>query len=158
QKLTEIRSQTPCPRQPRLPGQRCPIMEALLRALPPRPKSAIGRHAITTVLVGVSFLFVVGLQGQGGVLGLYLLFPAIFLSAVLLDRGAGIYSAVLSTVFVGCYLLVRPGGDTLPPNELLLALVIFVLIALGLAIVSEGLRTAWERAASAERTKDLLLN
>jgi two-component sensor histidine kinase len=43
------------------------------------------------------------------------------------------------------------------PRELAVSLVIFIVVALGLAIVSEGLRTAWERAALAERTKDLLL-
>jgi len=37
------------------------------------------------------------------------------------------------------------------------SLVGFIVVALGVAIVSEGLRTAWERAAAAEQTKDVLL-
>ncbi|MER8956872.1 hypothetical protein NKJ72_20755 [Mesorhizobium sp. M0045] len=36
-------------------------------------------------------------------------------------------------------------------------MVIFVVVALGLAVISEGLRTAYQRAAEAERAKDLLL-
>lgn len=130
-------------------------MEHVLRALPPRPRSAVVRYGITTLLVMLCFLVVVGQYGRAGLLGFYLLFPAILLAAVLFDRSAGIYAAALSTLLL--YLLMKPANRLLLPNELILSLVIFVLLALGLAVISDGLRVAWERAAAAERAKDLLL-
>lgn len=130
-------------------------MEQILRALPPKPKSTAIRYGVTTVLVGLCFLAVLGLQGISGALGWYLMFPAIFLPSILFDRGSGIYAAALSTILL--YLLIRPPGALLLPVGIAAGLVIFLVLALGLALISEGLRTAWERAEAAERAKDLLL-
>jgi two-component sensor histidine kinase len=130
-------------------------MEQILRLLPPPPRSALVRYGLSTALVGVCFLALLGLQGQGGLLAFYLLFPAIFASSVLFGRKAGAYATALSALLL--YLLMRPADSVLLPRELSLAIGIFVLVALGLAIVSAGLRTAWQRAAHAEQTKDLLL-
>jgi two-component sensor histidine kinase len=51
--------------------------------------------------------------------------------------------------------LVTPAGTVLLPREFILPLLLFVLVALGFAIVSASLRRAWEQAAAAERAKDL---
>ncbi|WP_352671778.1 histidine kinase dimerization/phosphoacceptor domain -containing protein [Mesorhizobium sp. M0166] len=83
------------------------------------------------------------------------MFPAIFLASVLFDRGSGLYSTVLSTVLL--YFEAKPTGTFLLPAGLVLPMVIFVVVALGLAVISERLRTAYQRAAEAERAKDLLL-
>lgn len=53
--------------------------------------------------------------------------------------------------------MLTPTGSILIPSEFILPLVLFVAIAVGFAVISEGLRTAWDRAATAERAKDLLL-
>jgi two-component sensor histidine kinase len=74
---------------------------------------------------------------------------------VLFSRGSGIYAAALSSVLL--YVLVTPQGDLLLPRVYILPLAGFAVTAVGLAIVSEALRTAWERAAAAEQAKDLLL-
>jgi len=81
--------------------------------------------------------------------------PAIFLASVLFDRSSGIYATALSAVLL--YLLVKPAESLLPPQPYILPLLTFVLVASGLAIVSEGLRAAWDRAVAAERAKDMLL-
>jgi two-component sensor histidine kinase len=130
-------------------------MEQLLRVLPPRRQPAVLRYGVTAVLVGICFLALLGLQGRGGVLGFYLLFPAICASALLFDRAAGVFATALSALLL--YLVMKPTASMLLGNELVLALAILLIVALGLAIVSDGMRTAWERAAAAERTKDLLL-
>jgi two-component sensor histidine kinase len=130
-------------------------IEHILRMLPSQPQSAVTRLAVTMLLVGLCFLMALGLHTRAGVLGFYLMFPAVFIASVLFGSGAGLLATVLSTVLL--YLLVRPVGDLLPSGELVLALVVFVAVALGLAVVSDALRTAWERAAAAERAKDLLL-
>ena len=130
-------------------------MDQFLRMLPKRPQPPVLRYGVTAVLVAFCFLVLIGLRDHGGPLGFYLLFPAIFAGSVLFDRGAGIFATGLCTILL--YLLMRPAGIFLLSNGLLLQLVIFAFVALLLAIISEGLRTAWDRAVAAERTKDLLL-
>src|SRR5262245_14151413 len=129
--------------------------QTFLRWLPPRPHSFLVRYSTTAVLVGVGFVALVGLQGRGGLLGFYLLFPAIFVASILFNRGAGVFAVALSCLLL--YLFLRPAGSILLPAEFIVPLVIFAVVALGLAIVSEALRSAWEHATNAERAKDLLL-
>jgi two-component sensor histidine kinase len=99
-------------------------------------------------------LIAAGLQRQSGVLGFYVMLPAVFASSILFDRGSGFLATGLSTVVL--YFLARSPHFGVP-REFLLPLVLFAVIGFGLALVSEGLRVAWERAIKAERTKDLLL-
>jgi two-component sensor histidine kinase len=129
-------------------------MEELLKHLPPRPRSAFVRLGLSTALVLFSFVLLIGLQREG-LLAFYILLPAVFVAAVLFNRGSGIYSAVLSTGLL--YLLLTPQGDLLLPRSFILPLAGFAATAVGFAIVSEALRMAWERAAAAEQAKDLLL-
>jgi two-component system, sensor histidine kinase PdtaS len=130
-------------------------MEPLLRMLPARPQPLAIRYGVTSVLVGLCFLTLMGLQGRSGFLAFYLLFPAIFAASVLFDRGSGVFATLVSAVLV--YLLMKPSDSFLLPGDVAVSLVGFIVVALGVAIVSEGLRMAWERAAAAEQTKDLLL-
>src|SRR5262245_27482029 len=123
--------------------------QSFLRWLPSRPQSFLVQYGATAVLVGIGFLALVGLEGRAGLLGFYLMFPAIFAASVLFDRGAGVFAVVLSCVLL--YLFLKPADGILLPAEFVLPVVIFALVALGLAIVSEALRTAWERAGMAER-------
>jgi two-component sensor histidine kinase len=129
--------------------------QTFLRWLPSRPHSFLVQYGVTAVLIGVAFLALVGLQGRGGLLGFYLLFPAIFAASVLFNRGAGVFAVVFSCVLL--YLFLKSSGSLFVPAEFILPLVIFALAALGFAIVSAALRGAWEHAADAERAKDLLL-
>jgi two-component sensor histidine kinase len=131
------------------------FVEQVLQMLPTRPQPLAVRFGVTALLVGLCFLLLMGLQGRGGVLGFYLLFPAIFSASILFDRGSGVFATLLAALLI--YLLMRPTGTFLLPGELAANLAIFLVAALGLALVSEGLRTAWERAIAAERSKDLLL-
>src|SRR5262245_19679585 len=64
-------------------------MEPLLRMLPARPQPLAVRYGVTSVLVGLCFLTLMGLQGRSGLLAFYLLFPAIFAASVPFDRGSG---------------------------------------------------------------------
>lgn len=129
-------------------------MEHFLKHLPPIPRSALVRLAYSTGLVAFCFVLVIGMQREG-LLAFYVLLPAVFAASVLFSRGSGIYAAVLSTVLL--YVLITPQGELLLPRAYILPLAGFVVTAIGLAIVSEALRTAWERAAAAEQAKDVLL-
>ena len=130
-------------------------MEYLLERLPTKPHSAALRIAITTGLVAVSFVLLVGLQQRAGVLGMFVLLPAIAFVAVLFDRTAGIYATVLSTAIL--YVILTPQGDVLLPRPLILPLLLFLFVGLAFVICGDGMRSAWQRAAAAERDKDLLL-
>jgi two-component system, sensor histidine kinase PdtaS len=130
-------------------------MEHILSLLPRKPRSVLVRFAITTALVGLSFVLLLALRQRGGLLGFYLLLPCIFLASVVFDRTAGLFATVLSTALL--YVLLTPNGSVLLPRVYVLPLAAFAAIALGFAIMSEALRTAWERAAAAEKAKDLLL-
>src|SRR5262249_35160585 len=123
--------------------------QTFLRWLPPRPQSFVVRYSTTAVLVGVGFLALVGLEGRGGVLGFYLLFPAIFAASVLFSRGTGIFAVALSCLLL--YLFLKPAGSMWLAAGFIFPLAFFALLAVGLAIVSEALRTAWEHAVDAER-------
>lgn len=123
--------------------------------LPKRPQPALIRYGVSATLVVVCFSVLVALRDHGGPIGFYVLLPAIFAAAVLYDRSAGIFSTILCTALL--YLLMRPDGMLPLGRGLLLQLLLFIVIALGVTVVSDGLRSAWERATAAERTKDLLL-
>lgn len=129
--------------------------QTVLRRLPARPQPRLVRYCTAVVMVGLSFLAFVGLQGHGGLLGFYLLFPAIFAASVLFDRRAGVFAVALSCLLL--FFLLRTPGSILLPAELILPLLIFALVALGIVIASDALRRAWEHAVDAERAKDLLL-
>jgi len=129
-------------------------VEHFLKHLPPIPRFALVRLAYSTGLVAFCFVLVIGMQ-RGGLIAFYALLPAVLAASVLFSRGSGIYSAALSTVLL--YVLLTPQGDLLLPRLYILPLAGFAVTAVGLAIVSEALRTAWERAAAAEQAKELLL-
>jgi two-component sensor histidine kinase len=131
-------------------------MPHFVDAFPSRPRSRVIRYVLATLFVGAFFLLVIGIQGRGRPEGFFVLLPAIFFASVLCDLGCGIYAAALSTVLL--YVLVLPPHAFLAPARFALPLAIFLFFALGLAILSDGLRAAWDRASAAERTKDLLLH
>ena len=128
-------------------------MDALLRHLPTKPQPLVVRYGATVALVALFYVLVIGVQGEDRSVGFYFMFPAIFLASVLFDHGSGLLATLLSTGLL--YFRLAPGRE--PPPSLAFHLVAFALIGVGLAIASEGLRLAWERALAAEREKDLLL-
>lgn len=131
-------------------------MENLLLLLPDRPASIVLRYALTTLIVGICFLLQLGVELQSGFFGLFLLLPGIFIASLVFDRGSGFYATILS-VALSVLILIRPGGGFGPLSQHLVPLVLFVLIGLGVATVSEALRNALEKAVRAERAKDLAL-
>lgn len=128
-----------------------PITSVLAR----RPRTRAARYLISTLLVGLFFLLVVLVQGSGRPECFFILLPAIFLAAVTCGGDCGIYAALSSGALL--YGLVLPPHDIVLPGRFVPALVIFLVAALGLAALSDALRSAWDRASAAERAKDLLL-
>ena len=119
-------------------------MENLLLLLPDRPASIVLRYALTTLIVGICFLLQLGVELQSGFFGLFLLLPGIFIASLVFDRGSGFYATILS-VALSVLILMRPGGGFGLLSQHLVPLVLFVLIGLGVATVSEALRNALEK-------------
>jgi two-component sensor histidine kinase len=138
-----------------LPGRAFKRMEYILRHLPRKPRLVAVRIGVTTALVGLSFALLLVMQHLAGLLGFYVLFPAIFAVSIVFDRACGIYAATLSTLLL--YVVLIPVGRVLLPLAYVLPLLGFAAIAVAFALVSDALRRAWERAATAEQAKDLLL-
>ncbi len=130
-------------------------MEALLRLLPSKPQPLWVRYGSATLLVGVFFLLRVGLHAATQQYAFFLMFPAIFLPAILFDRGTGFYASALSTLLLA-YVL-TPAGSWHPSNDHLLSLVSFLIIAVVIVFISEGMRKALEQAVEEREKKELLL-
>jgi two-component sensor histidine kinase len=130
-------------------------IEKLVKWLPEKPQHILVRYGAATLLVTVCFTLMKLVEAQSGINSFFLLYPAVFLAALLFDRGSGIYSAVLSTVLLIAAIQYE-GGPIALFEPYWLPLSLFLLVGLGLAVLTELLRTGWERAIAAERANDLL--
>jgi two-component sensor histidine kinase len=131
-------------------------MENLLLLLPKRPQSIVVRYAMTTLIVLVCFALQLGVELQSGMLTFFLLLPGIFLAALLFDRGSGFYATILSTAL--CIAVLPPSEGWLLPAPYLLPFVLFVLVGLALATLSEAMRKALEKAVAAEQSAEVMLH
>lgn len=131
-------------------------MESLLRILPPRPGSYLVRYSLTAVVVVACAALITLLHRDVSTDGFFVFYFAVFLTSILFDHMSGFVATALSTAFMYVWLK-TPGSNNWWPEEAAPLLGMFVLMGVGVAFVSEGLRKAWERAVEAEKQKDLLL-
>jgi len=129
-------------------------MEKLLAWLPEKPQPLIVRYGATAIIVAVCFALLRFVQAFSGVESFFLMYPAVFLAAVLFDRGSGFLATILSTALILTSL--PPDPDAIVPPSYWVPITLFLLIGFVLAALSEALRKGWERAIEAERAKDLL--
>ncbi len=127
-------------------------MEKLLTWLPVKPQPVVVRYGMATLLVGLCFLLLLAVQSFTELSCFFLMYPAVFFSALLFDRGSGFLATLLSTAL----LLAMSYDRSTVPDTFWLPLVLFLLVGFLLAGVSEALRQGWERAIDAERIKDVL--
>ena len=88
-------------------------MEKLLAWLPERPQPLIVRYGTTAINVAICFAVLLLVQLQSGVDSFFLMYPAVFLGALLFDRGSGFFAALLSTVLIVIF-VPRQGGVISP--------------------------------------------
>jgi len=129
-------------------------MEKLLAWLPKKPQPLIVRYGVTAITVAICFALLRLVQARSGVDSFFLMYPAVFLGALLFDRGSGFLATILSTALIVASLLREAGA--IIPAPYWLPLTLFLLIGLALAALSETLHKGWERALEAEQAKDLL--
>lgn len=131
----------------------------LLQLLPARPPSMLVRYGITTLLVLGTAVVRMTLEESLRGYPFLLFFPAIFLASLLFDRGSG-FLATAEATLLAAWIWFEPLAETGPargePTRYFPAILFFA-IGCGIAALTEALRRAMERAAEAERQKDLLL-
>lgn len=130
-------------------------MEAWLKILPPRPGSYGLRYTLTAVMVVGAAGIVLMMNRGGGYYAFFIFFLVIFLASVLFDHMSGFVATALSTAFM--YFQIREPQTGVFFERPVPMLSMFVATSLGVALISEGLRKAWERAVEAEQKNALLL-
>ena len=126
-------------------------MQKLLMRLPRRPQPFLVRFAVTTAIMAVCIGGQVAMARYTGLPGLFLLVVGIFVVSTLFDHVSGFYAALLGTV--STFLIIRHLFPAVPGAPVL---VIFFGVGIALAVFSEALRRAMERAMAAERAKGAL--
>ena len=114
------------------------------------------RYILGTATVGiVTVVQLIATPLPGGYVFI-LYYPAVTLSALLLDRGAGFYAAILSA-FLTVLLFIEPRFSlTIPAQADAVALFIFLACSVVITLVAESFRLLLERLDTMEREKDLL--
>jgi two-component sensor histidine kinase len=114
------------------------------------------RYIFATASVGiVTAVQLIATPLPGGYVFI-LYYPVVTLSALLLDRGAGFYTAILSA-FLAVLLFIEPRFSLIIPSQAdALALFIFLACSVGITLVAESFRLLLERLDTMEREKDLL--
>jgi two-component system, sensor histidine kinase PdtaS len=114
------------------------------------------RYIFATASVGiVTAVQLIATPLPGGYVFI-LYYPAVTLSALLLDRGAGFYTAILSA-FLTVLLFIEPRFSLIIPTQAdAVALFIFLACSVVITLVAESFRLLLERLDTMEREKDLL--
>ena len=134
----------------------------VLRLLPSGKLPVLVRYGFTTLIVVLTLLLRVGLDGVLQQSPFLLFIPAVFLSALIFDRGSGYWATALSASLV-LWLLNRAAPGALR-YEHIIPLLLFIAISVAITVITESLRVALERVSDSARKlavlhaqKDLLL-
>ena len=121
--------------------------------LPVRPQSFLVRFGATTLILAVCIAIQFLIAYTTRLPGLFVLLVGIFAVSLAFDRAAGYYATALAAIAAA---IVLP--RLYPQSPVAAGLVVFALVGIALAIVSEALRGTLERAVKAEREKDMLFS
>jgi two-component sensor histidine kinase len=114
------------------------------------------RYIFATASVGIATVAQFIATPLPGGYAFILYYPAVTISALLLDRGTGLYAAILSA-FLTVLLFIEPRFTLIIPNQAdVVALFIFLACSVVITLVAESFRLLLERLDTMEREKDLL--
>lgn len=132
-------------------------MENLLLAiLPKRQTSVVVRYGITVTIVGSAALLRLALDESLRGYPLLLFIPAVFLSALLFDRGSGFIATLLSAILAVTF-FIEPRGSLLIEARHWFPIFVFVLIGFAIAAVTEALRQAVRKLERLEHARAVQL-
>jgi two-component sensor histidine kinase len=127
-------------------------MERLIGWLPKRPQPLHIQFAFTTAIMALCIVVQVGQAIATTLPGLFFLFLGVFASAIAFGRCAGFYATVLgaASAFVTFH-------HVYLPTPRLASVLVFTVVGLIIAMLSDALRKSFERAITAERAAQVLL-
>lgn len=127
----------------------------LIRLLPSRRRGAAIRYAASTLVVCAAAALHHALNSTVEHFPLLLFYPAVFLCALVFDRGSGFYATIISAL-VAAYFFIEPRFSFAIGPRSAVALAIFTLIGFTMSAVTEALRKTIARLDESEQAKDLL--
>jgi two-component sensor histidine kinase len=130
----------------------CLRVETLLKFLPPPGQPRVTRYGAAAVLVAVFFLLSLGAGVAAGPFEFLFLILPVLLASVLYDRGSGFLATGLGALAMASQL-----DWQADPVGHLVALTVFGIVALFIAVFCETLRSALERGLAAQQELQLLL-
>lgn len=127
----------------------------LLTLLPKQQKSVWVRYGATTAIVACAAILRLALDDALQGYPLLLFIPAVFLAALLFDKGSGFLATLLSAI-IAALIFIQPESLA---NDLRhwFPLFLFVLIGFTISAVTEALRKAVRKLERLERSKAMLL-
>ena len=128
----------------------------LVQLLPRRKYGILLRYGASSAIVGVTALLRYSMEDSLRHFPLLLFIPAVFLCALLFDKGSGFFATLLSAA-VAAYLFVDPVFSFRIGLHNTLALIIFIGICAVMSAVTETLRRTVVRLDQSETAKALLL-
>jgi two-component sensor histidine kinase len=128
----------------------------LLAVLPRRQKSIWMRYGITTAIVVFAAILRIALDDALHGYPLLLFIPAVFLAALLFDRGSGFLATFLSA-FITAIVFIEPRWSLMIDFRQWFPLFLFVVIGCLISAVTEALRQAVQKLERLERSKTVLL-
>src|SRR5215471_14468217 len=124
----------------------------LLRLIAVTPRYPVSvRYVLTLGLVGITFTAKLLLFDVLDSYPLLLFIPAVFLASVIFDHGSGVLATVASAVIAAAYFMPPPATSAIVP------LIVFLLIGLLIAAVTETLRKTLDKLSQAKSYSDILL-
>ena len=109
----------------------------LLAVLPRTPSSRLVRYSITVGIVLLAALLRMALDETLKHYPLLLFVPAVFLAALLFDRGSGLLATVLSAI-IAAWIFIPPEWSLSVGADQWFAVVLFVVIGCGITMITES--------------------
>ncbi len=128
----------------------------IVRLLPRRRQGVLVRYVASAAIVLLATLVRYEMDATLHNFPMVLFYPAVFLCALVFDRGSGFFATLLSAL-VAAYLFIDPAFSLRIGWPDTLGLWVFVLVGFTMAATTEALRQTIARLDEAERGKALLL-
>lgn len=129
----------------------------VIRALPSVRLPFVVRYGAAFALVALAFLSRLALEEELRLYPLLLYVPVVFVTALLLGRGAAFFATCVSALAVFYTFAEMHGGFVVAPHQLL-PLALFLAVGFGISLVVDALRFTVAELEDSERRRTLLFH
>jgi two-component sensor histidine kinase len=128
----------------------------LINLLPKERYSVLFRYFASVIIVGVACLLRIALSAEMQHYPVLLFIPAVFVCALLFDRGSGFFATIVSALLAAYFFIEPVGSFRIEPTEIV-PLLLFIAIGFTISAVTEALRQTIRKLAQVQEQKSLLL-